>query len=194
MASVVNKPGSGGALPPEAAASRPGTSVPVWDPLVRAFHWSLVAAFVVAWASGDELARLHEFAGYTIAGLLVVRLVWGVVGTRHARFTDFLYRPSTVLRHLADTIRFRSRRYLGHNPAGGAMAVALVLMLAVTSGTGIAMSQGGAAGGEWLEELHELAANMTLLLVGLHLAGVFVASVEHRENLVRAMITGRKRR
>jgi cytochrome b len=195
MVDVTDTANSGGATLPEAATCPgPASTVLVWDPLVRVFHWSLVGAFVIAWVTGDELERLHELAGYTIAGLLAVRVVWGLVGTTHARFTDFVYRPSTILRHLADTMRLRAKRYLGHNPAGGAMAIALMAMLAVTTATGIAMSADGASGGEWLEELHEVAANLSLVLVGLHLAGVFVTSVEHRENLVKAMISGRKRR
>lgn len=171
---------------------RPAT-VRVWDPLVRLFHWSLVVAFVVAWLTGDELDRVHEIAGYTIAGLVGFRVVWGLLGPVHARFTDFVYRPSTVFGYLIDTIRFRAKRHLGHNPAGGAMVIALLVMLAATAGTGILMTTDAYWGVEWVEEVHEVAANLMLVLVGLHLAGVFVASVEHRENLVRAMFTGRKR-
>jgi cytochrome b len=194
MAQVARYPGSGGVKPPELSGSV-GTegTVLVWDPLVRLFHWSLVIAFAVAWITGDELERLHQWAGYAIAGLLVVRIAWGFVGTRHARFSDFVYRPSTVLRNLGDTLLLRAKRYLGHSPAGGAMVLALMIMLAITVGSGISMTMNG-ADGEWLEELHEIAANLTLILVGLHLAGVFVASIEHRENLVKSMITGRKRR
>jgi cytochrome b len=182
---------SGGVMPPEAAAAAAAeATVPVWDPLVRAFHWSLVGAFALAWVTGDELERLHELTGYAIVGLLGIRVLWGLVGTSHARFSDFVYRPSTVIGHLADTARLRAKRYLGHSPAGGAMIIALMLMLAVTAGTGILTTENG---GEWMEEFHEVAANLTVILVGLHLAGVLVASLEHRENLVKAMITGRKR-
>lgn len=168
-------------------------TVPVWDLLVRIFHWSLVAAFVVAWATGEELRWLHELAGYTIVALLGIRIVWGLVGTAHARFADFLYRPSVVVRNLSDTLRLRARRYLGHSPAGGAMVIALMIMLALTSATGILLTGDASARGSWMRDFHEVAANLTIILVGLHLAGVFAASLEHRENLVRAMITGRKR-
>jgi cytochrome b len=193
MAHVARYPGSGGVRPtepPSSAATE--ATVPVWDPLVRLFHWSLVLAFAVAWITGDELERLHQWAGYAIMGMLVVRIAWGFVGTLHARFSDFIYRPATVLRNLGDTLLLRAKRYLGHSPAGGAMVLALMMMLAITAGSGIALTVNG-VGGEWLEELHEAAANLTLILVGLHLAGVFVASIEHRENLVKSMITGRKR-
>jgi cytochrome b len=185
---------AGGGQPPVTDTSEEGAStVKVWDPIVRLFHWSLVIAFTIAWLTGDELKRIHEWAGYTIVGLLVLRIFWGLVGTPYARFGSFLYRPSAVMSFLLDTARFRAKRYLGHNPAGGAMIVALLTMLAATTATGIMMTSDAYWGVAWVEDVHELAANLALVLVGLHLAGVFVASVEHRENLVRAMITGRKR-
>lgn len=194
MSAFNEKAVGGGAIPPAAAAEPgAGSTTRVWDPVVRLFHWSLVAAFLVAWLTGDELKALHEAAGYVIVGLLVVRILWGFVGTPHARFTDFVYRPSTVLAYLVDTVRLRAKRYIGHNPAGGMMVLALLLMLAVTAATGIMTTTDAFWGVKWVEEAHEFAANLTVVLVGLHLAGVLVASAEHRENLVRAMITGRKR-
>lgn len=188
------KAGAGGVLPPASSGhtGEPRT-VKVWDPLVRIFHWSLVAAFVTAWATGDELQKVHEIAGYTIAGLLVFRVVWGLLGSTHARFTDFVRQPSVVAGYLADTARLRARRYLGHNPAGGAMILALLVMLSVICATGIMMTTDAFWGVEWVEETHEIVVNLTLVLVGLHLAGVAIASFEHRENLVAAMVTGRKR-
>lgn len=195
MAAFEEMANAGGSMPPATAVpAEAGRTIGVWDPLVRLFHWSLVVAFVTAWATGDELQILHEGAGYTIVGLLVIRAIWGFVGTTHTRFSDFVYRPSTVIGYLIDTVRLRAKRYLGHNPAGGAMVVALLLMLALISVTGIMMTTDAYWGIEWVAEAHELAANLTVVLIGLHLVGVLVASVEHRENLVRAMITGRKRR
>jgi cytochrome b len=195
MVGSPGKAGVGGVMPPavagRAAAER---TVAVWDPLVRVFHWSLVVAFVVAWATGDELKRVHEIAGYTIVGLVAVRVLWGLVGSRHARFADFVYRPSEVVRFLGDTLRLRARRYLGHNPAGGAMVIALLITLAATSVLGVLMTTDAFWGVEWVEEAHEFSANLAIALVGVHLLGVFVACLEHRENLVAAMITGRKRR
>jgi cytochrome b len=172
--------------------SRPAM-VRVWDPLVRLFHWSLVIAFTVAWLTGDELQEVHEIAGYVIVGLVGFRLLWGIVGTAHARFIDFVYRPAAVIRYLIDMARLRAKRYVGHNPAGGAMVIALLAMLGVICATGIMMTTDAYWGVEWVENAHEVAANVTLILVGLHLVGVFAASLEHRENLVRAMVTGRKR-
>lgn len=186
---------AGGDQPPAAPVpTETKQTVPVWDPIVRLFHWSLVMAFVVAWVTGDEMQGVHEWAGYAIVGLLVIRIVWGFVGTTHARFCDFIYSPSTILGFLIDTIRLRARRYRGHNPAGGAMVIALVIMLAATAATGLMMTTDAYWGAEWVEDVHEAAANLSIVLVGLHLVGVFVASVEHRENLLRAMITGYKRR
>ncbi len=114
-----------------------GSEIKVWDPLVRLFHWSLVAAFVIAYLSGDELEDVHVLAGYFIAGLVVFRLIWGVVGTRHARFSDFVFSPPTVIAYLKDTLAFRAKRYIGHNPAGGAMVVALLISLSMATLSGM---------------------------------------------------------
>ncbi|MDR6288146.1 MULTISPECIES: cytochrome b/b6 domain-containing protein [Inquilinus] len=165
----------------------------VWDPVIRIFHWTLVVAFAISWLTGDEVKSVHLASGYVIIGLLSVRLLWGLVGTKHARFTDFIYRPSTVAAYLRDIVRLRARRYLGHNPAGGAMILVLLSGLVVACATGFMMTTDAYWGVEWVEDVHEAAANILILLVGLHLAGVAVASFEHRENLVKAMITGRKR-
>jgi cytochrome b len=180
----------------------------VWDPLVRMFHWVLVTAFAVAWMTEDAWLDLHELAGYTIGGLLLLRLFWGLIGPRHARFSDFVRPPREVAAYLADVVRFRARRYVGHNPAGGAMVLALLacLLLTVVSGVltlGFEEFRGPAAGfasavgdgvADGVEETHELFANLTLLLVFAHVAGVLLASFQHHENLVRAMVTGRKPR
>ncbi len=186
--------------------ANPG-DVKVWDPLVRVFHWALVLAFTVAYLSGDELMGVHVIAGYTIAGLIAFRLLWGLVGPRHARFSDFVRSPSTVWSYLRDVLWRRAKRYLGHNPAGGAMILALLLMLVLTALSGMSLYAvhdgagplapwlGGVGHGweETLEELHEFAANFTLFLVGLHVFGVVVESLLHGENLARSMVTGRKR-
>lgn len=177
----------------EAGRVQRPAAVRVWDPFVRIFHWSLVTAFTVAWLAGDELKRVHVAAGYVILGLVAFRLVWGVAGSAHARFTDFIYRPKTVAGFLKDTLHLRAKRYIGHNPAGGVMVIALLAMLIVTCATGIMMTTTAFWGVSWVEEAHEIAVNLMLALIGLHLVGVFAASFEHRENLVRAMITGRKR-
>jgi len=181
--------------------------VRVWDPLVRLFHWSLAASFTIAFLVEDDLLVVHVWAGYTIFGLILVRLLWGFVGTCHARWSDFIKEPGEIAAYLKDAVRFRASRYLGHNPAGGAMVVALLVSLTATGLTGLAVYGAQELSGplapmlsglteSWahlLEDVHEVLANLTLLLVLLHLAGVVFASLQHRENLVRAMITGLKR-
>jgi len=175
----------------EPAARR--SEVSVWDPLVRIFHWGLVAAFLVAWATGDEIKRAHVMAGYCVIGLVVFRILWGFIGAQHARFVDFVRRPGAVTSYLRDTARLRAKRYLGHNPAGGAMIIALLVMLSIIGATGFMMTTDAFWGLAWVQGTHEAAVNLTLGLVVLHILGVIVASYEHGENLVRAMITGRKR-
>ena len=183
------------------------SQVRVWDPLVRVFHWTLALAFVTAWITEDDWLDLHVPAGYTVLGLLLFRIVWGVIGTRHARFTDFVRSPATTLAYLRDVMAVRARRYLGHNPAGGAMVIALLASLAITTLSGLALYgykefSGPLADllysapdwlGDPLEDIHEFSANFTLLLILLHLAGVALTSLQHRENLVRSMFTGYKR-
>ncbi len=168
-------------------------TVKVWDPLVRIFHWSLVASFALAWISADEWDDLHIWAGYAAAGLIAFRLLWGLFGPRYARFRQFVRSPGAVVAYFKDFLIGRERRYLGHNPAGGAMIVALIVSLAALCLTGWMYSLDMFWGSDWLEEVHEVLANLLLVLVGLHVAGVILASLKHHENLVRAMVTGRKR-
>lgn len=181
------------------------TAVKVWDPFVRIFHWLLVLSFTVAWLSGEEIETLHAYAGYAVFGLVLLRLVWGFIGTRHARFRDFVYPPAKVKAFIGDTLQLRARRYLGHNPAGGAMIILMLLCLVLVSVTGFAVygieagdgplaMLAGSSGAleELVEETHEVFANLLLLLVLIHVAGVVVESLIHRDNLVKAMFTGRK--
>lgn len=178
----------------EAGGVTPPATVKVWDPFVRVFHWSLVGLFVVAYATGDEIERVHIAAGYTIAALIAIRIVWGFVGPRHARFANFVRPPREVLGYMRDLAMLRAPRYVGHNPAGGAMIIALLMAVAATCATGIMMTSDAYWGAKWVEETHEVLANLTVGLIALHVLGVLIASFEHRENLVAAMFTGRKRR
>jgi len=200
----------------------PTGKVRVWDPLVRVFHWGLVAAFATAWLTADEVQPVHEIAGYTVAGLVAFRLVWGLVGSRYARFAQFLKGPGETLVYIGDMTRGRDRRYLGHNPAGAAMVVALLVTLSGTAFTGWLMEdearlamlpampaivapawadedgdereyrERGEVDGP-LKEVHETLANLMLLLAALHVGGVVLASFRHHENLARTMVTGDKR-
>jgi cytochrome b len=205
-------------------------SVKVWDPLVRYGHWALVAAFTTAYLSGEEEGdgpdQLHVWSGYAVGVIVVVRIVWGLIGTRHARFSDFAYSPMSALRYFGDLIRGHARRYVGHSPIGAAMVVALLVCLSATVWTGLVAygdtgkgplataaglvmtpahadqderssdggeGRGGKGGESIVGELHGTLANVTLGLVILHILGVGFASFTHRENLVGAMFTGRKR-
>lgn len=177
----------------ETGGAQSPVTVRVWDPMARIFHWSLVGLFAFAFLTGDEWQQPHEVAGYVIAGLIAFRVVWGFIGSRHARFANFLYGPSTVVGFVTDTVRMKARRYLGHNPAGGLMVIGVLFVVAVISLTGWMMTTDAYWGVGWVEEAHEAAAFAALGLIGLHIGGVIVASLEHGENLVRAMITGQKR-
>nr|WP_072393597.1 cytochrome b/b6 domain-containing protein [Hyphomicrobium sp. CS1GBMeth3] len=176
------------------SAATPSASVKVWDLFVRVFHWSLVVGFTVAFLTGDEMETLHIWAGYAAAGLVTLRLVWGLIGPRYARFTQFVKSPAAVLRYMLDIAAGREARCVGHNPAGGAMVAVLLAMLVVLSVTGLLMTTPAYWHSKVLEEVHEVTANVMLGLVLLHIGGVMLASVRHHENLVRAMVTGRKRR
>lgn len=182
-------------------------TVKVWDPFVRIFHWTLVLSFFIAYITEEDFLIIHSYAGYTVLTLLVLRIVWGVIGTRHARFSDFTYSPQTIKAFIKDTFYLRAKRYLGHNPAGGAMILFMIISLLITTLTGIAVygleeqagplsswfTQKESFWGEFFEEIHEFFANFTLFLVFLHVAGVIVESFLHKENLVKSMVDGRKR-
>lgn len=185
MTSPVMTEQAGGATPP--------TTVAVWDPFVRLFHWSLVAFFICAFATGDEIDWLHIWTGYAIAALVLLRIIWGFVGPHNARFVSFLRRPGEVLEFLRQSLRLRGPRHLGHNPAGGYMIVMMLGLLAYLSATGMLLTTDAWWGSHLLKGAHEAGAYAMVGLVMLHLAGVALASVEHGENLIPAMVTGRKR-
>lgn len=178
-------------------------TVPVWDPGLRLFHWLLVAAFAITYVTGSGNYDLHLYAGYGLLGLIAWRVLWGLAGPRHARFSSFLYGPVTVLRYLSALLRGTAPRHLGHNPAGGFMVLLMLLCLLVTGLSGIALDAGENRAGplghtqlflhtDRIESLHLAATDTALALIGLHLLGVLFSSWRQRENLALAMITGRK--
>ena len=211
--------------------------VKVWDPLVRTFHWSLVVLFTLAYVTGDDAETAHIWFGYIVLALLLLRVLWGLVGTQHARFSDFVYPVTVMLSYSKDMLLGRAKRYLGHNPLGGAMIMIMLVVLLLTCVTGIAAQRADQqdvaltpaqpaiatidlvpaawADGDRFEsfesrearthdkearkrnkalrEIHEFFANLMLLLVVMHIGGVLLGSLMHRENLVRAMLNGRKR-
>jgi cytochrome b len=227
---------------PQTATTAGPSWVRVWDPFVRVFHWTLVIAYFVAYFTEDDVMTVHVWAGYVVGALILLRIVWGFVGPRHARFSDFAYGPRAALRYLIALVTFRAERHLGHSPAGAAMVFALLASLLVTVATGLltygaerkgplaplfaadlpaitrmvpaivpaivpaahaedddektgrsGRGERGKRGDRFWKEVHELFANLTLMLIFLHIGGVALASLVHRENLARAMITGRKR-
>ncbi len=180
------------------------STVKAWDPLVRVFHWSLVFFFLLAFITEDDWLNLHVQAGYAVSLLIGFRLFWGLVGTRNARFWNFVKSPAVMLKHLKCMLSFDAPHYLGHNPLAGAMVISLLLSITLVSLTGMVIiateGQGPLAGtifsswrGEWMEEVHEFFANFTLLMVFAHVSGVLFSSLLEGENLVKAMVTGRKK-
>jgi cytochrome b len=179
-------------------------TVTAWDPLIRLFHWSLVFFFLLAFATGDEWMNLHQWAGYSVALLVAFRLFWGLVGTRNARFFSFVKSPQVVTRHLKAMLSLKPSHYLGHNPVAAVMVIALLTSITLVAFSGMTLiateGLGPLAGtvfstwnGEWVEEAHEFFANFTLFLVFAHVVGVVASSFLERENLVAAMMTGRKK-
>lgn len=174
-------------------AQRPPLLVRVWDPVVRLFHWSLIAGFAVAWFSANQAEGLHTWVGYGAGGLILLRLIWGVVGTRYARFSSFVKGPIGIARYLRAILQGSEARYIGHNPAGGAMVLALMAGVMGLVVTGWMQFTDAYYGEDWVTNLHSLIAHGLLVMIVVHLCGVALASLRHHENLVRAMITGRKR-
>jgi len=213
----------------------------VWDPLVRLFHWSLVLAFLISYLTGDEFETIHAYSGYLILTLITVRIIWGFIGTKHARFSNFVRPVPEAINYLRGLLSGNAKKYTGHNPAGGLMVLALLGSIAITGITGLKTygleGHGPLAStpietvdkallssveisptstkskdhdddddhhkngkteehdddeDEVWEELHEFFANFTVLLVILHILGVYISSFRHKENLVSAMITGYK--
>ena len=179
--------------PLNTAVSEPASrKILVWDAPVRVFHWLMVLSFAGAYlsAESERWRLLHVTLGYTMAGLVGFRILWGLLGTRYARFSSFVRGPRAVARYLGAMLRGQPEHHTGHNPAGALAIVALLALTLVVTASGWASYNEIA--GKWLEGLHEAAANLMLAVVGVHIAGVVVASWLHHENLTGAMLTGRK--
>jgi cytochrome b len=200
--------------------------IKVWDLPLRVFHWSLALLFFLSYLTGDD-SLIHVYSGYAIIGLIIFRLCWGVIGTRYARFSNFLYGRQATHEYAHSLMKGKPVHYIGHNPIGGWMIVALLTSLSLTCWSGLEAygdkghgplahntyesstkatpsfslitpafadeDEQGDEKDEFWEEIHELFANFTLFLVFIHLAGVVISSLLHRENLVRSMITGYKK-
>jgi cytochrome b len=202
--------------------------IQVWDLLTRIFHSSLIVFVLVAFLSGDEKSSIHLYAGYTVLGLIIARVVWGFIGSKHARFNDFIYPPKEAIQYLKGLIQGSPKYYIGHNPAAGWMVLLLLIIIFVVCGTGRMANQtkgqGLSAHGnnifpivnyahadsdsdsdddedkenkkddedEFWEEFHEASSHTLLAFILLHMIGTLASSKLHNENLVSAMITGKK--
>ncbi|MEO7053075.1 MAG: cytochrome b/b6 domain-containing protein [Rhodanobacter sp.] len=167
-------------------------TVKVWDPLVRLFHWSLAGLFLANFFTEDgEL--VHRGFGYAILILIAVRFAWGWIGTRHARFSDWVVGPHRVRRYLRERLTGRSRRQLGHNPGAAVMILALLGGVLLVAFTGWLQTTDRFFGEGWLQGLHEALAYGVLGLVVVHVLAAVGESVHYGENLIASMIHGRKR-
>ncbi|WP_315771468.1 MULTISPECIES: cytochrome b/b6 domain-containing protein [unclassified Bradyrhizobium] len=167
-------------------------TVRVWDLPLRLWHWMLAVLVLIAWVTPNVHDGLHRIAGYAILGLLAFRLIWGIIGTRHSRFRSIGARLRATPAYLWNLRRGRTGRYLGLNPAGTAMQLALLLLLIVSAVTGAMQVTVRFFGIWWVEDTHEVTSYLLIPLVVLHVAGVVLVSRLQRENLARAMLTGRK--
>lgn len=167
--------------------------VMVWDPVVRLFHWAMVGGFLLNMTVLADGKSAHRTIGYAIAALIAIRIVWGFVGSAHARFSDFVPDRRDLLDYLRRLARGREPRYVGHNPAGAVSMAVLVGLMLLCCLTGWMTRWDMFWGAEWLEEGHEAVANLIVAAAGLHVLAALVEGARHGENLVKAMVTGRKR-
>ncbi len=171
-----------------------GAPIKVWDRTVRLLHWVLVAAVAVAWTStlGLGFVKTHEPAGYIALAVVAIRVIWGFCGSHYARFSQFVRGGADVLHYACELRATRERRYIGHNPLGGWMVLLLLGVIASLGLTGWLYTTDAFWGMAWLDRLHQALAWVLLGLAALHLVGVAFTSLRHRENLVAAMVSGRK--
>jgi cytochrome b len=167
--------------------------LPVWDRAVRVLHWSLVLTVAAAWITRHSPGRWHEWLGYATLAIVAARVAWGLLGRGHARFSDFVRGPGHTLAYARELLAGREQRYLGHNPLGGWMAIALLTMIVLVGLTGWLYTTDRFWGVPWMEELHQTLSDVLFSFVGLHIIGVLFTSRRHRENLVASMLHGRKR-
>jgi len=169
------------------------TQVKVWDPLVRIGHWALVASVALAWITKEGGGGWHERLGYAALVIVAVRIGWGCVGPHNARFAQFVRSPAATLIYGKRVLAGSEPRYIGHNPLGGWMIVLLLVSIILVGVSGWLYTTDAYWGVEWVGKLHAVLSNALLVLVALHVGGVALASYRHGENLVAAMLHGRKR-
>jgi len=204
--------------------------IKVWDPLVRIFHWSLLLFFTLAYFTGEEESSIHIYSGYIVLGLIIFRLIWGLIGSKYARFTQFVCAPKEIISYTKAFLSLSPKHYLGHNPLGGVMVLMLLASLFVVTLSGLKLyaveegegpfaaidnislvsnayadklyadedqedeneGDGNEEGEYFWEDIHEASADFMVFLIFLHIAGVLVSGRIHNENLIKAMITGKK--
>ena len=164
----------------------------VWDPFVRVFHWSLVILMTANAFVLDDESKFHRWVGYTVAGLIAARIIWGFVGTAYARFSSFPPSAEKSVEQLTDIVTGRRKIHLGHTPLGGLMIYNLLFSIGLICLSGYLMTTDMFWGEEWPEELHEIAVTWVELSAGLHIAAVLFESIRTKVNLPRAMVTGYK--
>jgi cytochrome b len=181
-------------------------AVPIWDLPTRTFHWLLDLGVATSYLTGGEegwLFVVHTASGYLIAVLLLFRVIWGVIGSPRSRFRDFVHGPRTVAGYVRSLLALRPARHIGHNPLGGWMVILMLIVLSITVGTGLFSGEEGGASGlflpliaapgsEGLGEVHEVFANIIVILAVIHVCAVLLDWWLTRENLVSAMISGSK--
>ena len=175
-------------------ATQPAAGVQVWDRFVRAFHWALVSCVLANYFVVDDGEALHEWLGYAASALVMARVVWGFIGTKHARFSDFFPTPARLVRHARLLLTRQPDHTDGHNPLGAVMMLALMALVLGLGLSGYLQTTDRFWGEEWLQDLHELLANGLIALAGLHAAAALVMGRIERTRLVRAMVTGVKQR
>lgn len=169
-------------------------SIPVWDLLVRCFHWLLAIGFFAAYFTRHSSGSIHDWLGYGVGALVLIRVAWGFFGPRRARFSDFVRSPEHTRRYARDVLAGKQVRYVGHNPLGGWMVLLLLSSVLLTCISGWLYTTDRFWGVEWVENLHDALTWLTFFCVALHVSGVIKASLHGRENLLAAMIHGRKRK
>lgn len=167
-------------------------TVYVWDRFVRLFHWSLVSCVLLDYFVIDDGETLHQVLGYLACVLVCARFIWGFVGTKYARFSDFFPTPRRVSRHIRSLFSGQIDRHNGHNPLGAVMILALLFLVMAIGVTGFMQGLDAYWGEEWLQDLHEQLSNALIILVSMHVAAALIMSHIERTNLVAAMMTGTK--
>lgn len=180
-------------IPDNSDLANPEPKAKVWDPVVRIIHWTVALGVFANLTLLRESSDIHQIVGYVVLGAVACRIVWGLFAPGHARFGSFVPTPGKVIRYL-QAMRTRSEpRYVGHNPAGSVMMLGLIFLLLLISATGWMMGLDQFWGVKWVEEVHEMVANVIIGAVALHVLAAIYVSIKHRENLPLSMITGRKR-